>query len=219
MGSLNWIKPCGAFSFYTYHLCMSGEFRERRVWQENAARYIERAKIAARKKGFYEDADDLAQSLILAMLEGRHKHATIDQAIIDVIRAEHGRPSSGSFAAKKALRQGVKHLSDADNLKFRSVDPRKRMDDGLDYTRMVKALPKREDKIIFILHHKWGFLNAEIGEMFGVTNTRINQRLAAIHRNLRVMLENEEAQRAPKVINLRSPKAKEAKKSSKRALK
>lgn len=168
---------------------MSGEFRERRVWQENAARYLERAKIAARRKGFHSDADDLAQSLILSMLEGRHKHATIDQAIVDIIRTEYGRAGSRVQSRKAAVR-GTISIHDRDNYKPRSYDPRDRMDDGLDYQRMVKALSKREHKIIFILTFKWGFMQTEIAEMFGISGARINHIVKDICKKLSIKLKD-----------------------------
>lgn len=161
---------------------MSGEFNERRITKANAAKYHRRAKISAGRKGFNQDADDIAQGVILAMLEGRHQHATIDQAVIDAIRKRYGRPDTAQFAARTALRTALP-IGKRNSDKLGSVNDGKRLDDRLDIERMVRAL-KGDERALFVLIYKWGFTYPEAGECFGVSQSRICQRLKIIHAKL-----------------------------------
>lgn len=49
------------------------------------------------------DADDCVQEVLCRMLEGKHKHSTIDFAVIDYLRLQSGRKGSASYTKRRNL--------------------------------------------------------------------------------------------------------------------
>ena len=70
---------------------------------EKAKELRKRAIASATRYGFAGSAEDIAQEVLCRFVEGRGKHQTVDQAVIDVIRSEHGRPGLPGHERRRAV--------------------------------------------------------------------------------------------------------------------
>lgn len=57
--------------------------------------------------GFGREKQDIAQEYIKRVLEGRHAHALIDQAAIDIIRIWYGRLGTKAYRQRRAIDKGA----------------------------------------------------------------------------------------------------------------
>lgn len=65
---------------------------------------MKRIRTQAYVRGYGQDADDIAQDIAIKLLEGRHKHATVDQMFIDYLRRTYGRPHQKFYQRKLAVK-------------------------------------------------------------------------------------------------------------------
>jgi len=141
------------------------------------------AKLHAIRKGFDRDAEDFAQEVCLAYVRGRK--ATISQLFTDYLRQWYGdtRTLGGRIRSRATL--------------FYENEP-ERCSDGMlgpdgDNWQCVVGFLKGSDKCIITLKYKWGLSEAEIGNCFGVTESRICQRIKGIQGRIRKRIEAQES--------------------------
>jgi len=90
----------------------------------------DRIKIASFKFGLRgEDIQDATQEILLRMYEGKHKHSTVDQMLIDYLRTQSGRKGEVGYDSRKALARPERlYASDGrdrglvDGAKFRDLE-------------------------------------------------------------------------------------------------
>lgn len=126
-----------------------------------------RAVTAAWKLQFGEQAEDLAQDVLLKVVEGKgaSNRASASQRMIDAIRAEYGRLGDAGTAEKQALM--------LTNRAFIEDKTKGGWDAKLDdFESLLKGL-SRDQRIVIYLRYVWGFGVTEIGQCFGVDSTRI----------------------------------------------
>lgn len=150
---------------------------------EQAKKLLMRAKASAKRLGFGSIAEDLAQAVLLRFCEGRGQHQTVDQAVIDAIRAEFGSPRTPGHERRKAVQRPVAGMEAARGI---GVEPR----DGLDFERLTGMLEER-DRAIAKLIYVWGLTEQEIGDLFGISESRISQRHTVIQARLSEALAKE----------------------------
>jgi len=134
------------------------------------------------KTGRTEGSDDCAQEIITRLLEGRHKHATIDQAVIDYLR-QH-RNLKGFRSRFKKQDYPVTHSyeqGEFDN--FIGSDFGGDVDSRIDFDRLANRL-RGFERCVTILHYKDDLSEKEIGYYFGVTESRVSQWLQRIKKRL-----------------------------------
>lgn len=155
-----------------------------------AKRLWERARYAAGKFGFAEHSEDFAQDVLLKFSEGRGRHQTIDQAVIDAIRTRFGRPGLPGHAQRHALESAVP-------IDFEDGEPTIRaavrgpQGDGIDFERLLRGLDARTREI-FELRFGEGWTQLEIGQRLGITESRVNQILASELHAMRRRMNAEE---------------------------
>lgn len=137
-------------------------------------RHGRKAANLARAWGNPEDADDASQYVIEQRLKGRK--GRVSNILIDYLRVTHGstRVSGGCKGQKRETRAAFsgEGLEVADP---RVVDPGARID-GEHLLRNLDST----SRAVFLLMHVWGLYEAEIGNLFGVSESRISQRLKGV---------------------------------------
>lgn len=108
-----------------------------------------RARASARHYGFSVSQDDIAQEVVCRILEGKGKHQTINQAVIDAIRKDYGRTP-------------------------RALPPDKVLQDNSVLQSFVSSLAGVKRSVIS-LTYEWGFDLKEIGHVLGMTSSRVCQ--------------------------------------------
>jgi|CXWL01.1.fsa_nt_gi DNA-directed RNA polymerase specialized sigma24 family protein len=109
--------------------------------------------------------DDAVQEILLRMLEGRHKRATISQAVIDYMRRESGRKGSINYNNKKIVEY---------------KDTIALTNNKLDVDSYISSNFTKEQRISFILYYKWGFTLKEISDVIGVSAKQVFKYLKRI---------------------------------------
>lgn len=153
---------------------------------EQAKKFRERAVASARRYGFAETADDIAQTVLLKFCEGRGQHQTIDQAVIDAVRSKFGRPGLPGYERRFTAEHQMAGMEAARGI---GVEQKHRHD----FERLTGMLPAGE-RIITRLTYEWGFTEQEIGDLFGITESRISQKLAGVQAHLSQTLAKEESE-------------------------
>lgn len=142
--------------------------------EATAARLRKRAVLSAARMGFTERSEDLAHDAIVEWLEGRGQHQTVDQAVIDAIRRAFGRPGLPGHELRRNLEQRPKSMDRLARHTSREVD----RDSVHDFDRLIRTLEPIQRAIV-CLRYVWGFQEIEIAQCFGVSESRISQRLQA----------------------------------------
>lgn len=134
-------------------------------------------KTSATRLGFGYEAEEIAQAVRLRMLEGRHQHATCDQAVIDYLRAEYGRKGEPGYDLKQALT--LKRQSWEEYIIQHPGQFRTELGHGSIAFDLLKHI-RGQDRAMFLLTHYWGFNEIEIGNLFGISPSRVCQRLQRV---------------------------------------
>lgn len=168
-----------------------------------------RIKIASFKFGLRgEDIQDATQEILLRMYEGKHKHSTVDQMLIDYLRTQSGRKGEVGYDSRKALARPERLYASngrdrglVDGAKFRDLEYG--VDTGLS-DRLVDGRIDCEryfEKLKLFLNERELFIYnsytdektlKEIGEDLGLTESRASQLLKNIKDKLFVvfLIEN-----------------------------
>jgi RNA polymerase sigma factor (sigma-70 family) len=133
------------------------------------------AFIAARKLGANGvDADDFANEAMLAWLEGHWRGQTVNQAVISAYRKIYGRG--------KARMTYVELDHD---------EPRESQAHGFDYNAWVSELEER-DRAMIKLKYEWGMEGIEIADLFGISKSRVSQRLKILEGKMKERMERDQ---------------------------
>jgi DNA-directed RNA polymerase specialized sigma24 family protein len=144
----------------------------------------ERSRFVAGRLGFFDQhGEDVAAEVVCRFAEGRGRHQTVDQAVIDVLRELHGRKGSPGYAARQALKaasslEGLdRTLRDRGDL-LGALEARERV------LRAYRSLKRPRDRLVFrrVLEGK---RLKEIGVELGVTESRVSQQLIRLKSELR----------------------------------
>lgn len=143
-------------------------------------KFRERACQSAMRKGFNEqDAEEFAQEYLL-MLQTKGWRQTVNQALVDFTRQRLGRPRVPGDAGDAGGKIVPIPMSDFDDAggenalsRVATVDPRvgERVPR---FEELVRGASER-GRLIFFLLFKWGFTNADIGEILDVSESRVSQ--------------------------------------------
>ena len=146
-----------------------------------------KAIISARKLGLGEHAEDIAQEVVAKFASGQGRHQTVDQAVIDVARGSFGDSRYDVHQQRRNLTRTYESLDIVANAdRYGSTQSHQ-----FDYPRIIDKL-KSIERAIIVLRYEWGFKETEIAHCFGVTESRISQRLTRIQIGLRYGMAAEE---------------------------
>lgn len=132
---------------------------------KNISRVLRRFRIS-------DDASDFAQEYVCGVLEGKHRHQTIDQFVIDVLRKRSGRKGSSGYDARQ-------NLSNATTLDTYEDSDRRIYSDDLD-ARIHRDRNRKFIKSRMFELYTEGFSMKEIGEQYGLSEVRVSQKLKVV---------------------------------------
>lgn len=142
-----------------------------------------RASYFAITKGGGE-SDDCVQEVLCRMLEGKHKHSTVDQCVIDYLRFESGRKGTASYTGRINLKY-------ASPIGPRVDEPKTEVDYGgeLDTRELIAFIEEGGRGIlgeVLRMNIQEKTLK-EIGERFGFSESRASQLLSQAVLKLQVL--------------------------------
>jgi DNA-directed RNA polymerase specialized sigma24 family protein len=152
-----------------------------------------KVRIAATKLGFQKEWEDIAQEILTRMLEGKHKHATVDQAVIDYIRKEYGSKRYSSFESKNALAKAQHQDTDYFS-QILKTNPWEKLNAQIDFKACIKLMgfTKKAERAAIYLKYKMDWNHVELSDCFGVSEVAISQYFKIIETALRKTLKNKE---------------------------
>lgn len=145
---------------------------------EQAADIRARAIRYAKRKGAVDDiAEDFAQFIFT---QGGTEY--FRERWVDFLRVRFGRG--------KTVRPKATLAASSNFLEWKPV-----YSPSLPYAResfFLESLHNldRDQRAYTILHYKWGLTMAEIGEVFGVTESSVSLRFKTVHRRLRLVVSS-----------------------------
>lgn len=140
------------------------------VWKRRAFKF-------ARKCGAVEDAEEIACEVVCKFLSGQGLHQTVEQAVLDIIHKDYGEIGSEKNEFRKAERKYYLPLDEV-------FDHANNQEERLQWKQRIEGL-KSTDRAIMILRYLWGLQLKEIGHCFGVGESRVNQIIKKIVKQLR----------------------------------
>jgi DNA-directed RNA polymerase specialized sigma24 family protein len=170
--------------------------QEDQIEHKAAIKLRSRAHSSAIRYGFKRDAEDLAQDAICTMIEHPTAGRTVDQHVIDAVRKRYGRPGLPGFGARQNLECAIANGAESD---ARAGEPCPGISPGdrIDLERMLRHLGVGEERAFFLLRYQYGFKEIEIAHLYGLTKSRISQRLKGIQNRLQhIAREGEKSSRA-----------------------
>jgi RNA polymerase sigma factor (sigma-70 family) len=140
------------------------------------------------KTGRLSDWEDCAQSVICSFLENQSGKQTIDHAVIDYLRERSGKKTHKGYEARIALEnslaqnggESLNRIKDANFIEF--------IHSKLSYEKLMAELEGR-NRAVLKLYFEWGLTFKEIGDVFGISESRVSQLLADINRYIKKKLE------------------------------
>lgn len=159
----------------------------------NIKKIRRKVKMAAREYGLQHEWEDIAQEVLTRMLEGKHQHATIDQAVIDYVRKIYGDRRHGTFQARKSLakaeHQGLDYFDT-----ISALNPWSKLDALIDFKKCIDLIgfDKKAQRAAIYLKYKEDWNQRELADCFGVTETAMSLYFGIIEKWLRKRLRNKE---------------------------
>jgi DNA-directed RNA polymerase specialized sigma24 family protein len=126
-----------------------------------------------------DGSDDCVQEILTRMFEGKHQHSTIDQAVIDYLRANHGDTRLPGYSERQKLEYSDS-LTERDMERVLGVVDARESSNGLDFDECSRWIGNQVDRAIFWLYYKWGMDEIEIGNIFGFSSSRVSQRIKRV---------------------------------------
>lgn len=157
-----------------------------------------------RKYWHPDEAEDIAQSVLLAFIKNPQSKQTVEQAVIDYVRQNGGRSRGGALRIKLLDR---KHCLPEEYLSTHSSTTRSTGHELQSFERYLNNL-ETSDRCIAVLRFVWELSVEEIGYCFGVSDSRISQRLTSIQAKISRTLEAEKQTEGSQLLQTISAKTK-----------
>jgi len=117
-----------------------------------------------------DSPEDAGQEYVARLLSGRHAHATVQQAMLDMVHAQTGKPVMPGYEAKKNM-----HLAtplDPERI-LQGQNPTNRMNQRILLQEVISKLDHRAQVIMSLYLN--GYTFGEIAQEFEVTQSYIHQ--------------------------------------------
>jgi RNA polymerase sigma factor (sigma-70 family) len=136
--------------------------------------FISRKSISvANLKGYPQLAPDLTSSMLMNAARGINQ--TFGQALVDILRSRGGRRNtSHHHKLRRSDHFGHTELAEHHESKGATDDYQRLIAEVMHTIKKDEQLSPREKRVL-ILRYKWGLTQEEIGELEGVSESRINQ--------------------------------------------
>jgi RNA polymerase sigma factor (sigma-70 family) len=150
---------------------------------KTAGRLFKRAKFIAKQKNMGDFSEDLAQDVLKKYLEGKGQKQALDFAIVDSIRDFLGDSRTKNFEEKKAI-NNMTALHDKKGKLIYDMTSEEIVGEGADFNKIISFLDN-SDRAMVVLFYEWGLSLEEIGRCFGVSESRISQKLKEVQERLK----------------------------------
>lgn len=159
-------------------------------WDFTNEKHLEKIKSRVRLSltkftGKTTDAEDAFQEIVEYFLSGKGQKQTIDQAVIDYLRRSSGRKGQPGYAERIAPQKQL-----CENHVGRDVGLS--MDDRCTVNSLI-GMSRHWERAVMTLYFREGFCATEIGNFFGVTESRVSQWLARIQKRISNKIKGEES--------------------------
>lgn len=134
---------------------------------------------------------DCVQEVITRLLEGRHKHATIDQAVIDYLRECRNLKGFRRNLKREAPPKSNSYEQNSFD-EFIGADPRESLGSGIFADQLI-GMSKHWERAVMSLFFVEGYGQAEIGNFFGVSGSRVHQWLKRIQKRVQQRIKAAES--------------------------
>lgn len=155
--------------------------------EDTIRRLEKRIKMLLKQRGYHEHVQDASQEILCRYIE-KGKGQTVDQAITDYLRRTFGDTRSKHYQLMRDIKWGDKRV---DALAAGAM-PRIYQQNNDEFEHLLEKIKKSEDRAIIVLSFMWGLTNHEIGYCFGVTESRICQRVKEIQKRVSKALSLDE---------------------------
>jgi DNA-directed RNA polymerase specialized sigma24 family protein len=162
--------------------------KPRSIKLETLLKLKSRAEIESLKDGtatLYGGAEDAGQEYVLRLLEGKHRRATVSQAMVDMSREIIGRKGQPKFEAAKAVATAFPTDPELIRTSQRPFDVVNRR---LFLEKAMNSLTRKEK--VFILAFLDGNNLREIGDLMGFTASRASQIWDEIITKMKIVAED-----------------------------
>ena len=157
------------------------------ITDDEYKRIFKRASIAACRLGFANEASDVAQAVVLSFVQNPATKQTVNQAVIDYVRANGERVRGGAF--RVSLRGCAEFREEIFTKGLDKITQNTR-EELLDFERYLHLL-EGEERCLIVLSYVWGLSHVEIAYCFGIDNpSTISYRIRKIHHKIKVILDD-----------------------------
>lgn len=161
--------------------------------EKDIKKISKRIRISYQKlSGRINGSDDCIQEVLKRMLEGKHQHSTIDQAVIDYLRSNYGDKRLSSYIERQKFNNS-NSFEPGELENIIGFDDRKQSSNRLDFNECSKWIGNQIDKAILGLYFKWGLNEVEIGHLFGFSESRVSQRLQRVQKCISTRIKIEKS--------------------------
>lgn len=151
-----------------------------------------RAMKVAASKNYHHHAEDFASYCVYKKITLQHDKLSYDYLWMNYAQNTFGDWGTENGRAKVLGEQGaleiVERYPEEGQVILRGEDGR---EEKVNFRILADryGLKKDDERIIFILYFRWGFNHADIAELYGVSESRICQRMSVIFTKIRYQLE------------------------------
>lgn len=160
-----------------------------------------RVEFLARRFGFSQECEDIAQEACLIFLATENPYQTAFQTFVDALRRIAPRTRGGR------VRDPLFDVVESDNeTALQRLPSRYGEICGLSGESFEYLLNGAEttDRCVLILYYVWGLSEKEIGHCFGVTESRISQRLGNVQARIRRALARDKPGESARAFEVES---------------
>jgi DNA-directed RNA polymerase specialized sigma24 family protein len=165
--------------------------KHRELDEKTIKKFEKRIRYATARYGRPDLGNEASQEILCRMLEGRHQHSTIDQAVIDYLRERCGSKKLLSHIERKNFEYANSYEQGSFD-KFVSTSMGGDLDARLDLGRVFSHL-RAQDVAVMNLWIRMGYSEVEIGDIFGVSESRVSQWISRIQKCLSTRAKAEES--------------------------
>lgn|GEM_PF-2990807 len=148
------------------------------IKKETTIERIKKYKAIAKKLGFKRDAEDIASEAYADFLKHPDRKQTDGQRVIDAVRVLFGRgdKTNRKIPSRSFSIEEEGYIEKGKSNPFGQGE-------ALDIDKKLASLDA-DERVMFLLRHLWGFNIHEVGYCFGMSGSRISQRMTEIEKKV-----------------------------------
>lgn len=148
--------------------------KRRRLRKVNIAKLLDlkdRAAMESYRFGnIFQSPEDAGQEYVLRLLEGRHRHATVGQAMIDIAREISGRSNSPNQKQRQNVMTAIPVMTEVLDRKPALAPD---VDTSMLFEGLMIGLSKQQRRVIEMF--RIGYTFGDIGKDMELSEARVHQ--------------------------------------------